>query len=72
VGDELQPFSVAMRAYNLNWSLMMRLSREAEVSRAYPKSARPFRWTYTDPTRRIRPNKIATLANVKGSVGVTP
>jgi transposase len=27
--------------------------------RAYAKSARPFRWTYTDPTRRIRANKIA-------------
>jgi len=27
--------------------------------RAYAKSARPFRWTYTDPTRRIRTNKIA-------------
>lgn len=27
--------------------------------RAYSKSAKPFRWTYTDPTRRIRPNKIA-------------
>jgi hypothetical protein len=26
---------------------------------AYSKSARPFRWTYTDPTRRIAPNKIA-------------
>ena len=26
---------------------------------AYSKSARPFRWTYTDPSRRIRPNKIA-------------
>ena len=23
--------------------------------RAYAKSAKPFRWTYTDPTRRIRP-----------------
>ena len=30
--------------------------------RAYSKSARPFRWTYTDPTRRIRPNKIAGTA----------
>ena len=30
--------------------------------RAYSKSARPFRWTYTDPTRRIRPNKIARTA----------
>jgi transposase len=27
--------------------------------RAYSKSARPFRWTYTDPSRRIIPNKIA-------------
>jgi hypothetical protein len=27
--------------------------------RAYAKSARPFLWTYTDPTRRIRTNKIA-------------
>ena len=26
--------------------------------RAYCKSARPFRWTYTDPSRRIIPNKI--------------
>ena len=30
--------------------------------RAYSKSARPFRWTYSDPTRRIRPNKIAGTA----------
>jgi transposase len=30
--------------------------------RAYSKSAKPFRWTYTDPTRRIRPNKIAGTA----------
>jgi len=27
--------------------------------RAYAKSAKPFRWTYTDPSRRIFPNKIA-------------
>ena len=27
--------------------------------RAYSKSAKPFRWTYTDPSRRIVPNKIA-------------
>src|ERR1700734_4084956 len=27
--------------------------------RAYSKSAKPFRWTYTDPCRRIVPNKIA-------------
>jgi len=26
--------------------------------RAYEKSARPFRWTYTDPRRRIRTNQI--------------
>jgi transposase len=30
--------------------------------RAYSKSAKPFRWTYTDPTRRIRPNKITGTA----------
>jgi transposase len=30
--------------------------------RAYSKSAKPFRWTYTDPARRIRPNKIAGTA----------
>ena len=30
--------------------------------RAYSKSARPFRWTYTDTNRRIRPNKIAGTA----------
>ena len=30
--------------------------------RAYSKSAKPFRWTYTDTTRRIRPNKIAGTA----------
>jgi transposase len=30
--------------------------------RAYSKSAKPFRWTYTDPTRRIRANKIAGTA----------
>jgi transposase len=30
--------------------------------RKYSKSAQPFRWTYTDPTRRIRPNKIAGTA----------
>lgn len=27
--------------------------------RAYSKSAKPFRWTYTDPTPRIRAHKIA-------------
>ena len=30
--------------------------------RAYSKSATPFRWTYTDPTRRIRLNKITGTA----------
>src|SRR5450755_3999169 len=30
--------------------------------RAYSQSAKPFRWTYSDPTRRIRPNKIAGTA----------
>jgi transposase len=30
--------------------------------RAYSKSAQPFRWTYTDPTRRVRPNKITATA----------
>jgi transposase len=30
--------------------------------RAYSKSARAFRWTYTDPTHRIRPNKITGTA----------
>jgi hypothetical protein len=27
--------------------------------RAYSKSAKPFRWTYIDPSRRIIPNKLA-------------
>jgi transposase len=31
--------------------------------RGYSKSAKPFRWTYSDPTRRIRANKIAGTAN---------
>src|SRR5271168_2590811 len=30
--------------------------------RAYSKSAKPFRWTYSDPTRRIRANRIAGTA----------
>ena len=30
--------------------------------RAYSQSAKPFRWTYTDPSRRIRANKIAGTA----------
>jgi len=30
--------------------------------RAYSKSAKPFRWTYTDPNRRITPNKIIGTA----------
>jgi transposase len=30
--------------------------------RAYAKSAKPFRWTYTDSSRRIRPNVIAGTA----------
>lgn len=30
--------------------------------RAYAKSAKPFRWTYTDLTRRIRANKITGTA----------
>ena len=29
---------------------------------AYSKSAKPFRWTYTDPSRRITPNKITGTA----------
>jgi len=29
---------------------------------AYSKSAKPFRWTYTDPSRRITSNKIAGTA----------
>ena len=35
--------------------------------RAYAKSAKPFRWTYTDPSRRIRPNKIIVTAYSSGS-----
>lgn len=31
--------------------------------RAYEKSARPFRWTYTDPRRRIRTNQITGTAH---------
>jgi transposase len=31
--------------------------------RAYSKSAQPFRWTYTDPSRRIISNKIAGTSN---------
>ena len=31
--------------------------------RAYEKSARPFRWTYTNPQRRIRTNTIAGTAH---------
>jgi len=31
--------------------------------RAYEKSARPFRWTYTDPKRRIRTNQITGTAH---------
>ena len=31
--------------------------------RAYEKSARPFRWTYTDPLRRIRTNQITGTAH---------
>ncbi len=30
--------------------------------RLYSKSAKPFCWTYTDPSRRIRPNKITGTA----------
>jgi hypothetical protein len=29
--------------------------------RAYAKSAKPFRWTYTDSSRRIRPNVLAGI-----------
>jgi transposase len=31
--------------------------------RAYQKQARPFRWTYTDPQRRIRTNQITGTAH---------
>jgi transposase len=31
--------------------------------RAYEKQARPFRWTYTDPQRRIRTNQITGTAH---------
>jgi hypothetical protein len=30
--------------------------------RAYSKSAKPFRWTYTDPSRRITTNRITETA----------
>jgi hypothetical protein len=30
--------------------------------RHYSKTAKPFRWTYTDPKRRIIANKIAGTA----------
>ena len=30
--------------------------------RAHSKSAKPFRWTYTDPSRRIVPNKLAATS----------
>src|ERR1700733_14202733 len=33
--------------------------------RAYSKSAKPFRWTYSDPTRRIRADKIAGTAHLR-------
>jgi transposase len=36
--------------------------------RAYSKSAKPFRWTYTDLTRRIRANRIAGTAYTTSSV----
>jgi hypothetical protein len=29
---------------------------------AYTKSAKPFRWTYTDPQKRIRINEITGTA----------
>ena len=31
--------------------------------RAYEKSARPFRWTYTDPQRRIKANVLTGTAH---------
>ena len=34
-----------------------------QIYRAYSKSAKPFRWTYTDLTRRMRANKIAGTAS---------
>ncbi len=37
-------------------------SKLRKYIRAYSKSAQPFRWTYTEPSRRIRPNKIAGTA----------
>jgi hypothetical protein len=30
--------------------------------RAYARFARPYRWTYTDPTRRIRANQMTGTA----------
>jgi len=36
--------------------------QQVKANRAYSKSARPCHWTYTDPTRRIHPNKIAGTA----------
>ena len=38
------------------------LGNKLRKYRAYSKSAKPFRWTYTDPTRRIFFNKIAGTA----------
>jgi uncharacterized protein CbrC (UPF0167 family) len=35
------------------------LARKLRYIRAYAKSAKPFRWTYTDPKRRIRTYELA-------------
>jgi hypothetical protein len=34
--------------------------------RAYARFARPYRWTYTDPTRRIRANQMYASGQVQG------
>ena len=50
-----KPYVIAKRAV---WEAY----QQVKANRAYSKSARPCHWTYTDPTRRIHPNKIAGTA----------
>ncbi len=40
--------------------------------RAYSKSARPFRWTYSDPSRRFRPNKISGTSHLVSECAPRP
>ncbi|MGD1095499.1 MAG: IS630 family transposase [Bryobacteraceae bacterium] len=59
LAEQIQRDVIARSVFNSVADLGNKLRK---YIRAYCKSAKPFRWTYTDPTRRFRPNKITGTA----------